>query len=374
MGAGRSARQLRRPARPIYFNGKFYCGDLLCGVHRVADRLIREVDRLAAQGWGGHDWDLRLLVPDRFRHRADVSAFRVIGQRWGHTKLWEQTLLPFAARNGVLVNLANLSPVVHGAKVTMMHDAQFYLVGDSYPLYYTLAYRALTPLIASSSRVVLTVSEFSREMLAGFGVADRKRTEIIYNGVDHILDCPADVSILAAHELVPRDYVVMFGSTFAYKNIATVFEAFKRMPAPVPTLVVVGHGKEEILAAGLSPPASAVFVGRISDGALRALYEQALCLLHPSRTEGFGLTPLEAMLCGCPAIVSPAGAIPEICRDAVLYADVSDPQAWVEQVQKLVTTPELRALKIAQGSARAQGFTWARSGERLMSVLMRLSA
>lgn len=337
-------------------------------MQRVADRLIREVDRLAASQWGGIDWDLRLLVPRYVQDRAEMKAIKVIGQRWGHTQIWEQMLLPVVARNGILLNLANFAPVAHGAKITMMHDAQSYLVSESYPLHFTVGYRLLVPFMAATSRVVLTVSEFSREMLAGFGVSDRKRTDVLYNGVDHILQHPADMRVLAQHGL-DTDFALMVGSLRSYKNASTVFEAMKRPMARPLKLVVVGPEKSEFLSAGYSPPPGTVFVGKVEDGALRALYENAVCLLHPSRTEGFGLVPLEAMLCGCPAIAAPAGAVPEICRDAVLYADVDDPKGWAERVASIMADTDLRSSKIVQGRNRAQQFTWAHSGEKLMSIL-----
>ena len=75
-------------------------------------------------------------------------------------------------------------------------------------------------------------------------------------------------------------------------------------------LVVVGPGRSELESAGIAVPSAVKFAGRAGDAELRALYENALCLAFPSRTEGFGLPPVEAMLCGCPSVVAPAGAIP----------------------------------------------------------------
>ena len=115
------------------------------------------------------------------------------------------------------------------------------------------------------------------------------------------------------------------------------------------------------------------YVRNISAGsgfiALAALIQHALCYASPSRTEGFGLPPLEAMLQGCPAVVSTAGALPEVCGAAALYAAPDDPGAWVSAIRALADDPALRARHTALGRAHAAGFTWRRAGERLMDVL-----
>ena len=71
-------------------------------------------------------------------------------------------------------------------------------------------------------------------------------------------------------------------------------------------------------------------VGRVDDNDLAFLYQNALCLAFPSRTEGFGLPALEAMALGCPVIASEAASLPEVCGDAVLYASPNNLQrGWL---------------------------------------------
>ena len=72
------------PARLLFLNGKFY-GGALNGVHRVADRLLREVDALAGEGGAPARWDMRLLLPAGPEWSPPFARIRKIPQRLGRT-------------------------------------------------------------------------------------------------------------------------------------------------------------------------------------------------------------------------------------------------------------------------------------------------
>jgi glycosyltransferase involved in cell wall biosynthesis len=354
--------------KPIYFNGKFYAGGLN-GVHRVADRLIREYDRLLAVADPATRPRATLFVPRKRTWQPELSAIALVQEDGAHGQRWEQTRLPRLAADGVLVNLCNLAPLRHSCQAMLIHDAQFLFPDSGYPLRQRLGYRLLVPRMAKASAAVLTVSDYSRQMLDLLGVVPRDKTRVLYNGADHILEQAADDGVLDRLGLAARDYVLLFGSPKAYKNVAVVFDAMRNVPAK--RLVIVGSTPESLRSAGLVPPNDAVFAGKVDDAALRALYEGAHCLAFPSRTEGFGLPPVEAMLCGCPVVAAPAGAIPEVCRDAVFYADVDDAAGWAEMIGHM--DGEERAAKIALGHDRAARFTWVRAGLALEAMLTGLS-
>jgi len=217
---------------------------------------------------------------------------------------------------------------------------------------------------------VLTVSEYSRQMLDLLGVADRAKTTVLHNGADHMLDTASEPGVRARLGLTDGRYALHFASHKGYKNTAVVLDAFRSAELAGIPLVLMGATREALAGAGLEPPANAIFAGRVTDGELRALYEGALCLLFPSRTEGFGLPPVEGALLGCPSVVSPAGAIPEVCRDAALYAAVDSPDEWRDAVLAYASDEGLRRAKMAMISERAGALTWAAAGRRLGAALL----
>ena len=113
---------------------------------------------------------------------------------------------------------------------------------------------------------------------------------------------------------------------------------------------------------------------RPSDAEVAALYRQSAALLWPSRYEGFGLPPLEAMTFGCPVVSSSAPAMPEILGDIPYYFDTGvvldrDQRQWLNsQLKAALTDSPERAARIKRGRAHAATFTCERMARETMAV------
>ena len=355
--------------RPIVFNGKFLSAETT-GVHRVAGQLISHVDRLLAAegGRAGRDWSM--ACPRDAHGVLDLSA--VTRRRAGHLtwQAWEQWDLPRDAQGAVLINLCNLAPLSHPNSVTMIHDAQVFLTPESYSPAFRAWYRYALPRIGRRALRIVTVSEYSRDRLVEFGVAPRDRISVLLNGADHLLDIDAAPDILDRLGLRPGGYVAATASTQTHKNLAVLFKTFADGAMGDLRLVLIGGaGPAAFVKAGIPAPSGVVFAGRVSDGEMKALYQGAACLAFPSTTEGFGLPPLEAMSLGCPAIVAPCGALPEICGEAALFAAPDAPAEWARAIREVVDDTVLRRRMTEAGSARAALYRWSESARRLMDII-----
>src|SRR5262249_49367237 len=94
----------------------------------------------------------------------------------------------------------------------------------------------------------------------------------------------------------------------------------------------------------------------------------------PSRTEGFGLPPLEAMTLGCPVIAAPCGALPETCGDAAVYVEPDDVEGWVRAIGTIVEAPEAARAAGDRGQAHAAKFAWSQSAQKLLGVIQEVQA
>ncbi|MGN6676119.1 MAG: glycosyltransferase family 4 protein [Thermomicrobiales bacterium] len=93
------------------------------------------------------------------------------------------------------------------------------------------------------------------------------------------------------------------------------------------------------------------FLGRPDPAELQRLYRAADALVFPSRYEGFGLPPLEAMAAGCPVITTDVPVVNETICDGEngLLAPYNDPAGLAATIIRLLDDPALRARVIAGG-------------------------
>ena len=110
-------------------------------------------------------------------------------------------------------------------------------------------------------------------------------------------------------------------------------------------------------------------LGYVSDDELATLMYESRGLLYLSRSEGFGLPPLEAMTQGCPVITTKLTAIPEACGQAVLYVDPDHPEHVQNAILQLDQNATLRMELIQKGFKQARTFSWEASADILARAL-----
>lgn len=357
--------------KTIAFNGKFF-GAAPTGVHRVAEQLVAETDALIA-AQAGSGIDCALVVRDRVEIPPYHNISCVRESPWVRRMpkvAWEQCYLPLARRKDFILNLCNLGPMLHRNSATLIHDAQVYSAPDSYSLPFRLWYKFLLFFIGRRHRIIFTVSEFSRGELVRYGIASADKIFVVHNGCDHVLQIRPDEGPLAALSLKPRRYVLALANTQKHKNIGVLLEAFAGAELRNVTLVLFGDAtRADFENLGHVVPPNTRFAGRITDAELVGLMVNAGALAFPSLTEGFGLPPLEAMALGCPVVVAPYGALPEVCGDAALYADPFSPGTWRLNILAALDDEAVRQSLIAAGLRRAGGFTWKQAARNLFETV-----
>lgn len=281
-------------------------------------------------------------------------------------QVWEQLCLPRLVGGRVLLNLGNTAPLVLQRQVVVIHDAATFDVPESYSAGFGAWYRLLHRGLARRGVRVATVSEFSRAAIGRHLGLDPAAIAVLGEGAEHMRRVPADRGILARLGL-GRPYVLAVGSAAPHKNLAALSATAAMLDARGMELVLTGDLASAVFA-GAALPQPARLMGRVEDAGLRALYEGAACLVFPSRHEGFGLPAVEAMGLGCPVVAARAGALPEVCGAAALYADPADPADIARAVAAVLDDAGLAARLAEAGRARAGGFTWAATAARLSAL------
>lgn len=175
---------------------------------------------------------------------------------------------------------------------------------------------------------------------------------------------------------VEPGFVLAVGTLEPRKNLITLIRAMEivwqnhgaRWP-----LVLVGrrgwHTEALFEAIARSPNRSSILhLEHVDDRSLAHLYTAAGVLAMPSYYEGFGLPALEAMLSGCPVVVSDRGSLPEIVGPAGRQLDPDDVEGWAELLAELLQDADLRATLAQAGHAQAARFSWQQTARRTQAL------
>jgi glycosyltransferase involved in cell wall biosynthesis len=91
------------------------------------------------------------------------------------------------------------------------------------------------------------------------------------------------------------------------------------------------------------------------------LVAAARCLVLPSRDEGFGIPPLEALACGVPVVVSDLPVLREVLGSHARYVPVGDAGALAAALA--ATLAEAPTVDAVARRAHAAQFSWQRCAE-----------
>jgi glycosyltransferase involved in cell wall biosynthesis len=352
----------------IAINGRFLLRPAT-GVDRFAFEVVRSLDALLGERHPAVSaMTVELLVPER--EKPVSNPFSHIGMRvvrGGQGQLWEQLHLPRAAQGALLLNLCNTAPLFLRHQVVVLHDAAPMRVPESYSRTFRTWYRLMAPIIGRSCRRIVTVSQFSSRELRDIYRIPAGKIGVVSESGEHMLRPAEDAGILRKHGLGRRPFVLAVSSLNRHKNFGLVVDALRLMPDASFDVVVAGGTDPAVYGSSAAPlPASIKHIGFVSDGELKALFRKAVCFVHPSRYEGFGLPPVEAMTLGCPVIAADLPSVREACGDAAIYISPDDPAALAVQIDRVTANSTLRASLRERGLARAAQLTWLATAEQLL--------
>ncbi|MFN7135227.1 MAG: glycosyltransferase family 4 protein, partial [Myxococcales bacterium] len=305
------------------------------------------------------------VVGDPERIKKHLPGTRVLPARTTSISAREQLELPLVLyRHRVDLFHATLfvAPALyHRPYVLTLHDVNYLALPQLYGRHREVYFRTAVRLFATRARAVLTVSEFSRREIEQRLHVPAERIDVVYNGVDaRFSPAPAaQVEALRERRGLPAEYLLYVGSFVPHKNVPLLLAAYARLSG-APPLVLCGRHPETVKphVERLGLARRVVLLDGAGDDELPALYSGATAFVFPSRYEGFGLPPLEAMACGTPTLVSNAGSLPEVTGGAARLFDPDDDVTLARQLEQVLGSPSLRAELALAGRVRAAQFSW----------------
>jgi len=112
------------------------------------------------------------------------------------------------------------------------------------------------------------------------------------------------------------------------------------------------------------------FLGFVPFDTLRCFYESAAGFVFPSRYEGFGLPPLEAMACGTPVVTSNVSSLPEVVGEAAMLVNPENVFDIARGIREVLLDEELRSRLIRRGREQAARFSWSWTARQVLEIYL----
>ena len=352
----------------IFINGRFLT-QRVTGVQRYCRELLSALDNeiSARPELKTFRW---VLAAPKNSVAPELKCIDVEILEGGQGNYWEQISLFRRTRKDILISFGMTGPVLHGNQIITVHDASVHRVPDAFNWRFRLWYKCNIRWIVRRSRSVFCVSEFAKsECIRFFGARDES-VHVCTEGWQH-LDRIEESSEAELAKLVgEKPFVLAVSSPTPNKNFRLVVEAMKEIDGAPFEFVIAGSVDPSIFQGSRNVLQNAKYLGYVSDEQLKGLYRKAQCFVFPSRYEGFGIPPLEAMSMGCPVLASDIPSVREVCGDAATYFDPSDSKQLAQQLIAITKSPNSKDVWGPKGIARAKNFSWQKAANRVADHLM----
>lgn len=164
------------------------------------------------------------------------------------------------------------------------------------------------------------------------------------------------------------------GATIYRKGIDVLLEAFGTLQKKLPgkaRLLVVGPRGESYPLVERAKIDGLIVRPAVAQAELLEIYRGADCFVLPSRHDSFGMTVLEAMACGLPAIVSEMVGAREAIEEGTngWVVPLNNAPALAERMAWCVENRAALAAMRPAARAAAERYSWDSYGERLTAVM-----
>ncbi|MBI5482367.1 MAG: glycosyltransferase family 4 protein [Deltaproteobacteria bacterium] len=268
-------------------------------------------------------------------------------------------------------------------RVVVVHDVTALHYPDAYDAGTVAQTRYLLPLMLRRASRVIAVSENTkRDVVARFGL-DPAGIDVVYEGYDKAVFRPrsgAEIAEVREKFGLPQRYLFYAGTFSRHKNLGLVVEALAVLRDRHPDLTFVVAGRKDAGVAhevvdrsrALGLEEKVRVLGYVSRDELATLMSGAAVFVYPSRYEGFGLAPLEAMACGAPVVASNVASLPEVVGQGGVLVDGTTSDAWGRAVGGVLQgdSSALRGRALRQSAA----FTWEGAVEALAAIVLAAAA
>lgn len=328
------------------------------------------------------DATAQLFLPEHSRG-APTASPRTTVERLQATRMWPGTLAASLERHAYRRRL-------NGTRADILHPTYYSLltglpidrirtpivltvwdmIHELYPKQYdpTGSKAAVKKKAILAASAILCISENTkRDLLSIYGIPEsRIRVTLLAPSFERPVGGDAGTA--------PRGpYFLYVGGRKFHKNFAGLLRAFSRVASAVGdvTLCVVGrpfNDDERRLLEDGHVAERVKNLGQVDDATLAVLYRQSVALVYPSLYEGFGIPPLDAMLCGTAVIAARTSSLPEVTGNAALFFDPNGGHDLEDRMLEILQDPAMRGRLLSVGGEWVKRYSWDKTADETFAV------
>lgn len=331
----------------------------ITGIERVLYENIKRIDILN----GGHNISIEALCPDGIKiNLPPIKNMKIVKLKSKGKKIDYLTLAMYLKKNNAVYFSLHGGFCLQKGAVVCTHDIRPLI----YKSFDPFKFRLICTINAYSSKFladkIITVSQSSKKEMCEKLKLKQNKVEVIYNGWEHISEVKADETIWdRLSDVKKKDYYYSLSSRAPHKNFKWIEEVARRNSDN--TFLVAGN-KWRDDGEDVDIPPNMKYLGYVTDSENIELMRNCKAFLHPSKYEGFGITPLEALACGATICVADIKCLREIFGKSAHYFNADDYNVNLDiLVKENVENPDNVLNK----------FTWDRSSHKWYELMLRYS-
>ncbi len=349
--------------KKIVINAKQLSTDpRLTGIQRVCREIILRLDGLLEQ-----EKDLvveyaypegspnAIINPSEFKNIVPVT-FKRHKRFTARFQLWE--LPRYLKKEKALGATIALDMLCYKHSVSAVYDLRPLLFSQYDGASFQRNFKFMMKVIAKYSRKIVTDSNYQKRDICKHLKKREDEVETIYLGWEHMQSLDAQAGAIDGIE--KGNYYYTVGSLAPHKNFKWIIEVAQKHPEQ--QFVIAGAKDLDAwgdLYKDVRLP-NVQFVGYVSDETSKYLMQNCKAFIFPSKYEGFGLPPLEALSVGAKVLCSNATCLPEIFEDCVGYFDPDDTAVNLDDLLQTEVAPPEKIL---------QKCSWDTAAKRWLEIL-----
>ncbi len=233
-----------------------------------------------------------------------------------------------------------------------------------------LGYKFVLSQALNRAKKIIAVSQYTKESIQTFFPnLPTEKIVVSHEGVTKLHHSTTP----PLHHSTP--YLLYIGNAYPHKNLDRLLDAFALVRTKHPELELVLAGREDVFYKRLMTEAhcdgrdtNVRYIASPTDDTIASLLQNTHAFVFPSRTEGFGLPPLEAMQAGIPVASSTGGSLPEVLGDAAKYFSPNDTQGMAGVIEQVVSDERLRASLVTRGHEQIKRYSWAAHAQAVLNT------